>query len=60
MKDRGIGREKEWQRLEEFMQAHSAQLIEVCGRLRVEKTFLIEEFFNRKFAFRLQASMADP
>ena len=53
MKDRVIGREKEWQRLEEFMQAHSAQLIEVCGRLRVGKTFLIEEFFNRKFAFRL-------
>lgn len=53
MKDQVIGRDAEWQRLEECMQAHSAQLIEVSGRLRVGKTFLIEEFFDRQFAFRL-------
>lgn len=53
MRSKVIGRSEEWQRLEECMQAECAQLIVVCGRRRVGKTFLIEEFFDKRFAFKL-------
>ncbi|MBR0419093.1 MAG: ATP-binding protein [Erysipelotrichaceae bacterium] len=51
-----IGREKECEKLSRCMKADSAQLIIVYGRRRVGKTFLINEFFDYSFAFKLTGS----
>ena len=48
-----IGRTIECDRLEGCMESDNAQLIIVYGRRRVGKTFLINEFFSNKFAFKL-------
>jgi AAA+ ATPase superfamily predicted ATPase len=48
-----IGRRKECERLEECLREDNAQLIIVYGRRRVGKTFLINEFFDNQFAFKL-------
>jgi len=48
-----IGRIEECERLNECLEENSAQLIIVYGRRRVGKTFLINEFFNNQFAFKL-------
>lgn len=53
MKERIIGRQEELTRLNECMNEDIAQLIVVYGRRRVGKTFLINEFFNNSFAFKL-------
>lgn len=60
MKSKVIGREEEWQRLEECMQADSAQLVIVYGRRRVGKTFLINEFFDEGFSFKLTGAYDKP
>ena len=51
-----IGREKECEKLSSCMKADSAQLIIVYGRRRVGKTFLINEYFDYSFAFKLTGS----
>ena len=48
-----IGRSEECKRLDRCMRSNSAQLVVVYGRRRVGKTFLINEFFENKFAFKL-------
>lgn len=48
-----IGRIEECERLEECLEEDSAQLIIVYGRRRVGKTYLINQFFNHQFAFKL-------
>ena len=48
-----IGREKECERLDSAISEKTAQLIVVYGRRRIGKTFLIEEYFEGKFAFRM-------
>ena len=48
-----IGRIEECQRLEECLEEERAQLIVVYGRRRVGKTFLINEFFDNNFTFKL-------
>ena len=48
-----IGRTKECERLDRCMEADTAQLVIVYGRRRVGKTFLINEYFNNRFAFKL-------
>lgn len=60
MKSKVIGREMEWRRLEECIQADSAQLVVVYGRRRVGKTFLINEFFDNQFAFKLTGAFNKP
>lgn len=47
-----IGRENEIKKLNELYNSDSAELIAVYGRRRVGKTFLIDEVFAGKFAFR--------
>ena len=54
-----IGRIEEWERLEECLESDSAQLIIVYGRRRVGKTFLINEFFNNSFAFKLTGAYGE-
>lgn len=48
-----IGRVEECNSLNECMQQNSAQLILVYGRRRVGKTYLINEYFDYQFAFKL-------
>ena len=48
-----VGRKEEVSRLDRCMEALSAQLIIVYGRRRVGKTYLINEYYNHKFAFKL-------
>ena len=47
-----IGRKREFELLQEAMDKDRAQLITVYGRRRVGKTFLINEFFHNKYAFK--------
>ena len=46
-----VGRIREQQELEASLSATEAQLIAVCGRRRVGKTFLVRESFHGKFFF---------
>ncbi len=48
-----IGRTKECERLGECMESFQAQLVIVYGRRRVGKTYLINEYFNNDFAFKI-------
>ena len=47
-----IGRRIEFEKLQSAMDKDRAQLIAVYGRRRVGKTFLVNEFFEGKFAFK--------
>ncbi len=51
-----IGREKEIKKLDKAMQETEAQLLVVYGRRRVGKTFLINEYFSNKYAFKFTGS----
>ncbi|MBQ9327646.1 MAG: ATP-binding protein [Solobacterium sp.] len=53
MKEKIIGRVSEIERLDRCMDDSSAQLIIVYGRRRVGKTFLINEYFDNNFAFKI-------
>ena len=48
-----LGREEECRRLERCIKEGTAQLVIVYGRRRVGKTFLINQFFNNEFDFKL-------
>lgn len=48
-----IGRIEECKRLDKCMRADNAQLVIVYGRRRVGKTYLINQYFDNKFAFKL-------
>ena len=51
-----IGREKEIARLDRVMEEAEAQLVIVCGRRRVGKTFLINAYFENRFDFKFTGS----
>ena len=55
-----IGRKKECERLDECMNADQAQLVVVYGRIRVGKTYLINEYFENRFAFKITGSYGQP
>ena len=48
-----IGRETEIKHLESIMSSREAEFVVVYGRRRVGKTFLVNTFFNGKYAFKL-------
>lgn len=48
-----IGRIEECRRLDSCLKADTAQLIIVYGRRRVGKTFLINQYFDNQFAFKV-------
>ena len=60
MREKIIGREDECERLEDCLASETAQLIIVYGRRRVGKTFLINEFFNQQFAFKVTGAHKQP
>ena len=51
-----IGRTEECKRLNRCLKEDSAQLVIVYGRRWVGKTYLIDEFFDYSFAFKLTGS----
>ena len=53
MKENIIGRTNEIERIDRCMGESSAQLIIVYGRRRVGKTFLINEYFDNNFSFKI-------
>ena len=56
MKSKIIGRKEECDRLQDCMTEDVAQLVVVYGRRRVGKTFLINEYFENQFAFKMTGS----
>lgn len=48
-----IGRENECEILQACMESETSQLVIVYGRRRVGKTFLINQFFDNKFSFKV-------
>ena len=46
-----IGREKEKQYLEDYLDSGKSEFIAVYGRRRVGKTFLVREFFENEMVF---------
>ena len=59
-RDRIIGRDAECRRLDRCMHEQQAQLITVSGRRRVGKTFLIDQYFDRRFDFKLTGAEKQP
>lgn len=55
-----IGRKEEYQRLDKCMREAISQLVIVYGRRRVGKTFLINQYFNDTFSFKLTGSYNEP
>ena len=54
MKDKAfIGRQKEIQQLQDCVNSEQSQLVIVYGRRRVGKSYLINEFFDNTFDFKL-------
>lgn len=53
MQDFLIGRTQEIERLKKYMSSGHSEFIAVYGRRRVGKTFLIKEFFDGQFTFRM-------
>lgn len=55
-----IGRKGECGRLLECLEEDRAQLVIIYGRRRVGKTYLINEFFRNRFAFKLTGAYQQP
>ncbi len=55
-----IGRGNEIKRLEQCMREVNAQLIILYGRRRIGKTYLISEFFDGRFDFKLTGAYNEP
>ena len=60
MSNKIIGRQYEYKRLQRCMEEDSAQLVIVYGRRRVGKTFLINQFFNGRFDFKVTGLNNEP
>jgi len=52
MREKIIGREQEILELEEILASERSEFVAVCGRRRVGKTFLIDEFFEGNIVFK--------
>lgn len=55
MKTAIIGRDKEIERLERYMNSNRSEFIVVYGRRRIGKTFLVRELLNDRIFFRMTA-----
>ena len=53
MNGKMIGRKRECQKLENRIEKGTAHLVIVTGRIRGGKTFLIDTFFQQKYAFQI-------
>ena len=48
-----IGRRKEWQQLQSYSNSPRAEFVALYGRRRVGKTYLVNQFFESRFAFSI-------
>ena len=55
-----IARKKECETLQESLDSRTSQLIIVYGRRRVGKTFLINQFFDNNFSFKVTGIFNKP
>ena len=60
MRDKIIGRTIECEKLQNCLNANTSQLVIVYGRRRVGKTFLINQFFDDEFAFKVTGIYSKP
>ena len=60
MKDKIIGRKSECEKLQHCLNANTSQLVIVYGRRRVGKTFLINQFFDDEFTFKVTGIFNKP
>ena len=60
MRNEIIGRKEQCERLKACLEQNSAQLILVYGRRRVGKTYLINEYFEDRFAFKMTGAYDQP
>jgi hypothetical protein len=51
-----IGRKKEIELIDNYLQSTKAEFLVVCGRRRIGKTFLIKQFFNNRFTFYMSGA----
>ncbi|MCF0188794.1 MAG: AAA family ATPase [Bacteroidaceae bacterium] len=52
MTDKLISRERECAELRRCMESDESEFIIVCGRRRIGKTFLVEQYFEKKYDFK--------
>ena len=52
MTNKLIARHKECRQLQRCLQSNQSEFVIVYGRRRIGKTFLIEQFFNKKYDFK--------
>ncbi len=52
MTNRLIARQRECEELQSCMDSNESEFVIVCGRRRIGKTFLVEQFFEGKYAFK--------
>ena len=52
MLDKLIARQRECEELNRCMESDKSEFVIVCGRRRIGKTYLVDNFFNRKFDFK--------
>jgi hypothetical protein len=52
MANKLIAREKECQILQQCMDSDESEFVIVCGRRRIGKTFLVEQFFGHQYDFK--------
>ncbi|MCR5280031.1 MAG: AAA family ATPase [Lachnospiraceae bacterium] len=60
MRNKIIGRTREYARLDKCMREDVAQLVLVYGRRRVGKTFLVNQYFENTFSFKLTGAYDKP
>ena len=46
-----VGRQNEWELLDEVMKSRESEMVIVYGRRRVGKTFLINKFFDNTYTY---------
>lgn len=52
MKKNLIARDREWEELQNCVDSNESEFVIICGRRRIGKTYLVEEFFDDKYDFR--------
>ena len=52
MTDKLISRERECAEIKRCMESNESEFIIVCGRRRIGKTFLVEQYFNKTYDFK--------
>ncbi len=52
MTNKLIARQRECEELQKCMESDESEFVIVCGRRRISKTFLVEQFFEGKYDFK--------